>query len=129
MRMRRRRSGGCSGTEAIPGDARGHGRGCSRDLAIALFFVTPLVLTSLAFSVDQNPVLFNALAGGIRLVLFLVYLLLIAQMKDVKRLFAYHGAEHKTVFAYERGRRSDGRSGRLPEPVPSRDAVRASSSW
>lgn len=72
-------------------------------LAIALFFVTPLVLTSLAFSVDQNPILFNTVAGGIRLVLFLVYLLLIAQMKDVKRLFAYHGAEHKTVFAYERG--------------------------
>jgi uncharacterized protein YqhQ len=72
-------------------------------LAIALFFVTPLVLTSLAFSVDQNPFLFNALAGAIRLVLFLVYLVLIAQMKDVKRLFAYHGAEHKTVFAYERG--------------------------
>lgn len=72
-------------------------------LAIALFFVTPLVLTSFAFSVDQNPVMFNVLAGGIRLVLFLVYLILIAQMKDVKRLFAYHGAEHKTVFAYERG--------------------------
>jgi uncharacterized protein YqhQ len=72
-------------------------------LAIALFFVTPLVLTSLAFSVDQNPILFNALAGAIRLILFLAYLLLIAQMKDVKRLFAYHGAEHKTVFAYERG--------------------------
>jgi uncharacterized protein YqhQ len=72
-------------------------------LGIALFFVTPLVLTSLAFSVDQNPVLFNALAGTIRLVLFLGYLGLIAQMKDVKRLFAYHGAEHKTVFAYESG--------------------------
>jgi uncharacterized protein YqhQ len=72
-------------------------------LGVALFFVTPLILTSLAFSVDQNPLLFNALAGVIRLVLFLGYLLAISRMKDVQRLFAYHGAEHKTVFAYESG--------------------------
>ena len=72
-------------------------------LGVAIFFVTPLVLTSLAFSVEQDPILFNALAGTIRLILFLGYLSLIAQMKDVQRLFAYHGAEHKTVFAYESG--------------------------
>lgn len=72
-------------------------------LGVALFFVTPLILTSLAFSVDQNPLLFNALAGLIRLVLFLGYLLGISRMKDVQRLFAYHGAEHKTVFAFESG--------------------------
>ncbi|MCC6396823.1 MAG: DUF1385 domain-containing protein [Bacteroidetes bacterium] len=71
-------------------------------LALALFFVSPLVLTSLFFSVDQNPILFNLFAGGVRLSLFLVYLLAIARMPDVKRLFAYHGAEHKAVFAYER---------------------------
>lgn len=72
-------------------------------LGVALFFVTPLILTSLAFSVDQDPLLFNALAGVIRLLLFLAYLLGISRMKDVQRLFAYHGAEHKTVFAYESG--------------------------
>ncbi len=72
-------------------------------LGVALFFVTPLILTSLAFSVDQDPLLFNALAGAIRLLLFLGYLLGISRMKDVQRLFAYHGAEHKTVFAYESG--------------------------
>lgn len=72
-------------------------------LAVALFFVTPLVLTSLAFSADQDPVLFNALAGLVRLALFLGYLAAIARMKDVRRLFAYHGAEHKVVFAYEKG--------------------------
>jgi uncharacterized protein YqhQ len=43
-------------------------------VGIALFFVTPLVLTSLLFDVDQNPILFNLLAGGIRLALFLIYL-------------------------------------------------------
>lgn len=72
-------------------------------LGVALFFVTPLILTSLAFSVDQDPLLFNALAGAIRMLLFLGYLLGISRMKDVQRLFAYHGAEHKTVFAYESG--------------------------
>ena len=73
-------------------------------LAIALFFVTPLVLTSVVFSADQSPVLFNLLAGAIRLAIFLTYLLAIARMRDVQRLFAYHGAEHKAVFAYEGGR-------------------------
>jgi uncharacterized protein YqhQ len=73
-------------------------------LALALFFATPLVLTSVFFSVDQNPVLFNLLAGCVRLTLFLLYLLAIARMRDVQRLFAYHGAEHKAVFAYEHGK-------------------------
>ncbi len=70
-------------------------------LAIGLFFVAPLVLTSFFFDVDQNPVLFNLLAGGVRLTLFLLYLLAIARIPDVQRLFAYHGAEHKAVFTYE----------------------------
>ena len=72
-------------------------------LAIVLFFITPLVLTSAVFSADQSPVLFNLLAGAIRLTIFLAYLLAISRMRDVQRLFAYHGAEHKAVFAYEGG--------------------------
>ncbi|HEX9006975.1 MAG TPA: DUF1385 domain-containing protein, partial [Bacteroidota bacterium] len=71
---------------------------------IALFFVTPLVLTSWLFNVTQDPFLFNLTAGLIRLGIFLGYLTAIAQLKDVKRLFMYHGAEHKTVFAYEKER-------------------------
>jgi uncharacterized protein YqhQ len=73
-------------------------------LAIVLFFITPLVLTSAVFSADQSPLLFNLLAGAIRLTIFLAYLLAISRMRDVQRLFAYHGAEHKAVFAYEGGR-------------------------
>ena len=72
-------------------------------LAIVLFFITPLVLTSAVFSADQSPLLFNLLAGAIRLTIFLAYLLAISRMRDVQRLFAYHGAEHKAVFAYEGG--------------------------
>jgi len=72
-------------------------------LGLAIFFVTPLVVTTLLFNVDREPLLFNAAAGVIRMVLFLVYLAVIAQLQDIQRLFAYHGAEHKSVFAYERG--------------------------
>jgi uncharacterized protein YqhQ len=70
---------------------------------IALFFAVPLYIATEAFTVDQQPLLFNLLAGGIRVVIFISYLLFLTMMKDVNRLFQYHGAEHKTVFAMERG--------------------------
>jgi uncharacterized protein YqhQ len=69
----------------------------------AIFFLTPLVITTAWFHVDQQPLAFNLIAGAIRLTLFLVYLLAISTMKDVRRLFEYHGAEHKVVFTFERG--------------------------
>jgi len=71
--------------------------------ALAIFFVTPLLITTLWFDVSQQPLAFNLIAGGIRLALFLAYLMAIAMMRDVKRLFEYHGAEHKAVFAFENG--------------------------
>jgi uncharacterized protein YqhQ len=72
-------------------------------LGLAIFFVTPLVVTTLLFDIERNAFLFNLMAGVIRMVLFLVYLVVIAQLQDIQRLFAYHGAEHKSVFAYEQG--------------------------
>jgi uncharacterized protein YqhQ len=72
-------------------------------LGIAIFFVTPLVVATLLFRVEQDPFWFNIVAGGIRVVLLLAYLGAISLMKDVRRLFAYHGAEHKAVFAFEMG--------------------------
>ena len=71
--------------------------------ALAIFFVTPLLVTTLWFDVSQRPVAFNLIAGGIRLTMFLAYLLAISMMRDVRRLFEYHGAEHKAVFAFEHG--------------------------
>ncbi len=71
--------------------------------AIALFFVVPLLVTSALPDIGQRPLAFNLIAGMIRVALFLLYLAGIAMMKDVKRLFQYHGAEHKAVFAFERG--------------------------
>ncbi len=69
---------------------------------VAIFFLTPLVITTALFHVDQQPLAFNLIAGAIRLALFLGYLLVISMMKDVRRLFEYHGAEHKVVFTFER---------------------------
>jgi uncharacterized protein YqhQ len=99
---------GSEGTGLQRGGARGWGLALtvaiSLALAVGLFFVVPLVLTTSLFDVSQNPVTFNLTAGVIRLSLFLGYLSLIARIPDVGRLFMYHGAEHKTVFAYERER-------------------------
>jgi uncharacterized protein YqhQ len=72
-------------------------------LGVGLFFVLPLFVATLLFRVEQDPVLFNGIAGAVRMLLLLAYLGGIAMLKDIQRLFAYHGAEHKAVAAYERG--------------------------
>ena len=76
-------------------------------LGIALFVYLPLLLTNLLEhllpSVGANSISFNAVDGVIRLIIFLAYLLGISQFKDLRRVFEYHGAEHKTIFAYENG--------------------------
>jgi uncharacterized protein YqhQ len=80
-------------------------------LAIGLFFVLPLLLTSW---IDQwlmtiitdtwtLNIASNIVEGIIRLTFFLSYLIGVGQMEDIKRVFAYHGAEHKTIHAYEAG--------------------------
>ncbi|SVB63954.1 uncharacterized protein METZ01_LOCUS216808, partial [marine metagenome] len=73
-------------------------------VALSLFFVAPIGLTSWLFDRDQDAFIFNLISGFFRIIFFISYLLLISQMKDVKRLFQYHGAEHKTVFNFESGR-------------------------
>lgn len=70
---------------------------------IAIFFVTPLFVTTTLFSVDQDPLRFNLIAGGIRIVLLMGYLIVMSMLKDIRRLFQYHGGEHKAVFAFEAG--------------------------
>ncbi|GAB4342278.1 MAG: DUF1385 domain-containing protein [Calditrichia bacterium] len=70
-------------------------------LGVALFFAFPLFATTKLFSIEQDAFAFNLVAGGIRITMFLLYIYLISLMKDVKRLFRYHGAEHKTVFTFE----------------------------
>ena len=70
-------------------------------LGIGLFFVLPLYLTTEIFNIEKDALLFNLTSGIIRIVFFLFYVWGISFLKDVKRLFEYHGAEHKTIFAFE----------------------------
>lgn len=73
-------------------------------LAIALFFVAPLVIASVTARFLAIGVLGReVLEGVLRLAIFVGYLLLIRRSRDIQRVFAYHGAEHKTVNAYEAG--------------------------
>lgn len=72
-------------------------------LMIALFIAVPLFLTRLINPYLPNSLAFNAVEGAIRLIIFLGYLKLISLMPDIKRVFTYHGAEHKTVNAHEAG--------------------------
>ena len=70
-------------------------------IAVGLFFLAPLFLTRL-FNIE-SPLLFNLVDGLIRLAIFIAYLKVLTLMPDIRRVFAYHGAEHKTVNAYEEG--------------------------
>ena len=72
-------------------------------LAITLFFMVPLFLTKLLDPYIGSSLVFNLIDGGFRLLIFIAYLRLVAMVPDIKRVFAYHGAEHKTVNAYEAG--------------------------
>lgn len=72
-------------------------------LAAAIFFLIPLFLTKLLHSFITSAAVFNLVEGFIRLGMFIAYLWLITLVPDIKRVFAYHGAEHKAVNAYEAG--------------------------
>jgi uncharacterized protein YqhQ len=71
---------------------------------ILLFFIMPLYLTKLLVPIigDSNLV-FNLVDGVIRVVVFLLYIWGISRMNDIQRVFQYHGAEHKSIFAFEAG--------------------------
>ncbi len=72
-------------------------------LAVGLFIVLPTVLVKLLRRVISSGIGISLLEGLIRMVIFVGYLALIAQMKDIKRVFMYHGAEHKCINCIEHG--------------------------
>jgi uncharacterized protein YqhQ len=70
-------------------------------LAILLFVVGPAVLTNLVVDQANRPFEWNVIDGILRVIAFFGYVWLIGKMPDIQRVFGYHGAEHKTIHAYE----------------------------
>jgi uncharacterized protein YqhQ len=75
----------------------------SMAFAIGLFFVLPAFLASLVERLGATPLLRELVQGAIRLALFIGYIVAISRLPDIQRVFSYHGAEHKTINAYEAG--------------------------
>ena len=72
-------------------------------LSIGLFILLPTFLAGLFSRFIEVNVLKNLLEGAVRIAIFLAYMWLATRLKDIKRMWAYHGAEHKTIFCYEKG--------------------------
>jgi len=71
-------------------------------IGVGLFFYLPLLVAHLTGV--QSGVLFNLIDGVVRLAIFLAYLVVIGQWKEIRRIFEYHGAEHMSIHAYEQGK-------------------------
>ena len=82
--------------------------GLSILLGIALFILLPLYATKLVgvvvSSVSTSSLMFNLIDGIIRVIVFLLYIIIIGMWKEMRRIFEYHGAEHKVIHAYEDGK-------------------------
>lgn len=73
-------------------------------LGVVLFIVAPAFITNLVVGeYDSNPVIWNIFDGILRVLVFIFYIWLIGRMEEIKRMFSYHGAEHKTIHCYEHG--------------------------
>lgn len=72
-------------------------------VSVGLFILLPTILVGFIKQFIENHVALTLLEGLVRIVIFLLYLTLVSQTKDIKRVFMYHGAEHKSIFCYEHG--------------------------
>ena len=72
-------------------------------LSILLFFIVPTAIESLLKRVISSRVLLNVLGGLVRIAVFLGYVLAVSQLKEIRRVFMYHGAEHKSIHCLEHG--------------------------
>ncbi len=72
-------------------------------LTIVLFVIIPPSAAKYVHSAIKDPMHLNLAEGGLRMLIFFLYIYGISRMKDIKRVFQYHGAEHKTIHAYEAG--------------------------
>jgi uncharacterized protein YqhQ len=72
-------------------------------MSIGLFFLLPAVIVGFLDQWIPNTLVLNLVEGLVRMTIFMGYMLLVSRMKEMKRVFAYHGAEHKTIRCYEAG--------------------------
>ncbi len=72
-------------------------------MSVGLFILLPTIIVGFLKDVIKNHILLTLSEGAVRIIIFLAYLALVAQMNDIKRVFMYHGAEHKTIHCYEQG--------------------------
>ncbi|MCJ7688414.1 MAG: DUF1385 domain-containing protein [Clostridiaceae bacterium] len=70
-------------------------------ISIGLFFILPTLVASVFSKMGAGVMAMNIVEGIIRVSIFLLYVYLIGKMEDIKRVYEYHGAEHKTIFCYE----------------------------
>jgi uncharacterized protein YqhQ len=73
-------------------------------LAVFLFMIAPMWVTTTILDIEKDAFWFNLVSGGFRILFFIIYLLIISLLNDVKRLFQYHGAEHRVVYNFESGK-------------------------
>ena len=72
-------------------------------IAVVLFMLTPFFISSLFGRVIKSPMALAVMEGLIRIAIFFIYIVAISQMKDIQRVFMYHGAEHKTINCIDHG--------------------------
>lgn len=77
-------------------------------ISVALFIALPNLIAGFIVpggseASSSNVLLYNVVESVVKIVIFLTYLILVSRMKDIQRVFEYHGAEHKTIFCYENG--------------------------
>ena len=72
-------------------------------LSILLFFLLPMIICSFLDQWIESTFVLNLVEGAVRMAIFLGYMVLVSRMKDMRRVFAYHGAEHKSIRCYEAG--------------------------
>ena len=75
----------------------------SLGMTLCLFMLLPTFLAGLVSKYFDSALLHNVIEGVVKLAIFFAYLILCSKQKDVRRVFSYHGAEHKTIFCYEAG--------------------------
>ena len=72
-------------------------------LAVGLFMLLPTILVGWMKHISESRAFLSIMEGVVRIVIFLIYIWSVSRMKDIQRVFEYHGAEHKTIAAYEHG--------------------------